>query len=187
MGKFAYDRLPLEHMQKPLGFRAIELVTSIQIGLAFLVSSYAFFLLADHEFGLFRFGLFRQLSLSVQAAEFEVWFLGFLGYVEPGKVGVDRLLGIGITFLFELIVSGITLLTLKARNFGLLKVTAILVLVLRIINFLVLNDYRNPLSRYLTYPDASILTLAIFIVGSLLVVTFSFLRSVQQYMEESVQ
>ena len=156
-------------MQKPWSFKAIEFIIYIQTVIAFVVSCYLILLLV---LDVVIDGVFSTSTPG--------WLLGLLGYAEPAMGGPQRVLAVGLAFFVELIVSSVILFVLKTKSLIIIRITAILILILRIAIF-VNADYgqiplfgRIYLSYSVTYP-------IIFTMGSIFIVTFLFLKPVRQY------
>ena len=159
-------------MQKPWSFRAIKLIVYVQIGLAFIVSSYGILFLIVREVLTFRQPFFDQMPVSYQAIlnfGYTLWVLLMmpLGSIPMPVKQADLILGIAIGLFFEFIVSSVILFILKTKSLVVIKRTAILVLLIKITSGEAIVSWG--------------LLISIFTLCSILVVAFLFLKPVQHY------
>lgn len=150
-------------MQKPRSFKAIELLTYVQIGVAFIVSSYGILFLIvremlpyGHELLNYGYGLWNLLIMS-------------FGWIDKYIASPGFILGKSLSLLFELIVSSLFLFILKTKSLFATRGIAILAMIMRI-------ALHSGLIYLLGLP------LFIFLLCSIFVVTFLFREPVQHYM-----
>ena len=156
-------------MQKPLSFKAIEFIIYAWIGTAFVASSYLILLLV---LDVVIDGVFSTSTPG--------WLLGLLGYGVPGMGGPQRVLAVGLTLFVEFIVSSVILFVLKTKSLFIIRTTAILALILRIAIFVNADYGQIPLFGRI-YLSLSATYHIISTIGLILIVTFLFLKPVQQY------
>ncbi|MEL6580682.1 MAG: hypothetical protein AAFQ14_13105 [Cyanobacteria bacterium J06621_12] len=156
-------------MQKPWSFKAIEFLNYVQIGLAFIVSSYGILILIARE--VLTFG--RQPNFDSW-----IWLVGLFGWKEKYVQSPDFILGVALSFLFDFIMLSVILYILKTKSLVAIRTTAILTPIIRI---------AMSLGWELIDPFGSVFTLTIytlaFILFSILVVAFLFLKPVQRYIQ----
>lgn len=159
-------------MQKPWSFRAIEFLSCVQMGLAYVVISNGIFLLTAHVMRLYILG---RLPISISGSIFWTLLAGLTEY-NAGKGSPYLILSVVLTFLFEFIVSSSILFVLKTKSLVVIRRTAILALVLRISLRYLTNPVEHLIRGHTGYTF-------IFILGSILVVAFLFLKPVQHYIK----
>ena len=161
-------------MQKPWSFKAIELLLYVQIGLAFIVSSYGILFLIVREVLTYGHEFFDQMPVLSQAIlnygyGFWGWLVGLLGWTWTGKdiESPDFILISVLFYLPELIVSSVILFVLKTKSIIVVRRTAILILLVKITSNGAIVSLGLPIS---------ILPISIFTLCSIFAVAFLSLK-----------